>query len=177
MSGSDLQKTALGYYQNGEFPKAAQGFIEAQTAYQSEGDKAMAAEMQSNLGVVYRAEKNYPLALTTLEAAIAEFRALDDKHRLALALGNLGSVLLESNDLTRAGDVLNESLALLDPKADKTPRSEVLRILGEVRLKQGRYVDGMVNYEAGLRGIEQPSTQQSWLLRLLEKPLKMLGRK
>jgi hypothetical protein len=38
-------------------------------------------------------------------------------------------------------------------------------------------VDGMVNYEAGLRGIEQPSTQQSWLLRLLEKPLKMLGRK
>ena len=133
--------------------------------------------MQSNLGVVYRAQKDYPLALTTLEAAIAEFRALDDKHRLALALGNLGSVLLESNDLPRAGDILNESLALLDPKADKTARSEVLRILGEVRLKQGRYVDGMVNYEAGLRGIEQPSTQQSWLLRLLEKPLRMLGRK
>jgi tetratricopeptide (TPR) repeat protein len=177
MPGSDLQKTALGYYQNGDFAKAAQAFTDAQAAYLAEGDKALAAEMQSNLGVVYRAQKDYAKALTTLEGAIADFRALDDKHRLALALGNLGSVLLESNDLTRAGDVLNESLGLLDPKADKTPRSEVLRILGEVRLKQGRYVDGMVNYEAGLRGIEQPSTQQSWLLRLLEKPLKMLGRK
>jgi hypothetical protein len=90
MPGSDLQKTALGYYQNGDFAKAAQAFTDAQAAYLAEGDKALAAEMQSNLGVVYRAQKDYPKALTTLEGAIADFRTLDDKHRLALALGNLG---------------------------------------------------------------------------------------
>jgi len=50
-------------------------------------------------------------------------------------------------------------------------------VLGEARLKQGRYMDGLVNYEAGLRDVEKPSAQQKWLLGLLQKPLKMLGRK
>jgi tetratricopeptide (TPR) repeat protein len=177
MTAADLQKTALTYYQSGDFAKAVQTFEAAIAAYTSDGDRAMAAEMQSNLAVAQRALKDYPKALTQVEAAIAEFRVLDDQHRLALALGNLGAILLETNDLNRAGDVLNESLSLLDPKADKDARSEVLRVLGEVRLKQGRYMDGLVNYEAGLRGVENPNTQQSWLLKLLEKPLKMLGRK
>jgi tetratricopeptide (TPR) repeat protein len=177
MSGSDLQKTALGYYQKGDFAKAAQAFGDAQAAYLSEGDKALAAEMQSNLGVVYRAQKDFAKATTTLEGAVADFRAMGDTHRLALALGNLGSVLLETNELEKAGTLLNEALSLLDPTVDKTARSEVLRILGEVRLKQGRFMDGMVNYEAGLRDVDKPSTQQSWLLKLLERPLKMLGRK
>lgn len=177
MSAADLQKTALTHYQAGEFSKAVQAFEQASAAYTAEGDRALAAEMQSNLAVAHRALKDYPQALTIVEAAIAEFRALDDKHRLAFALGNLGSVLLETNELDRAGEALNESLTLLDPKADKDARSEVLRVLGEVRLKQGRYMDGLVNYEAGLRGVENPNTQQSWLLKLLEKPLKMLGRK
>ncbi|HLB47624.1 MAG TPA: tetratricopeptide repeat protein, partial [Anaerolineales bacterium] len=133
--------------------------------------------MQSNLGVSLRALKDYPRAAATLEAAIAELRALNDARRLALALGNLGSVLLETNDLQRAGDLLNESLSLLDPNTDKAARSEVLRVMGEVRLKQGRYMDGLVNYEAGLRDVENPSPQQQWLKKLLEKPLRMLGRK
>ena len=177
MTATDFQKTALTHYQTGEFTKAVEAFEQASAAYTVEGDRAMAAEMQSNLAVAQRALKDYPKALTVIEAAIAEFRALDDKHRLALALGNLGSVLLETNDLERAGEVLNESLALLDPKTDKDTRSEIMRVLGEVRLKQGRYLDSLVNYEAGLRGVENPNTQQSWLLKLLEKPLKMLGRK
>jgi len=177
MTATELQKTALSHYQSGDFTKAVQAFEQASTAFASDGDRAMAAEMQSNVAVAQRALKDYPNALTTVEAAIAEFRAIDDKHRLALALGNLGSILLETGDLNRAGEVLNESLAWLDPKADKDARSEVLRVLGEVRLKQGRYMDGLVNYEAGLRGVEKPNTQQSWLLKLLEKPLKMLGRK
>jgi tetratricopeptide (TPR) repeat protein len=177
MTASELQKSALGLYQNGEFAQAAQTFEQAVEAYRAEGDRALAAEMQSNVGVALRALKDYPRALASLETAVADLRALDDKHRLALALGNLGSVLLEMNELPRAGDTLNEALSLLDPKADKDARSEVLRVLGEVRLKQGRYMDGLVNYEAGLRGVETPSPRQSWLMKLLERPLRMLGRK
>jgi tetratricopeptide (TPR) repeat protein len=137
----------------------------------------MAAEMQNNLGVVLRAQKDYDGALKAVEAALAEFRRRNDSGRVALALGNLGSVRLEMNDLDRAAEALTEALTLLDPQADKSARSEVLRVLGEVRLKQGRYMDGLVDYEAGLRDVEKPSAQQSWLLRLLQKPLKMLGRK
>jgi hypothetical protein len=50
-------------------------------------------------------------------------------------------------------------------------------VLGEVRLKQGKYVEGVMDYEAGLRDVEKPSAQQSWLLKLLQKPLRMMGRK
>ena len=177
MPAAQLQATALVQYQKGNFAEAAKTFEQARAAYHAEGDRALAAEMQSNLGVARRATKDYPGAITAVEAAIAEFRSLGDGHRLALALGNLGSILLESGDLNRAAEVLNDSLTLLDPQTDKQARSEVLRVLGEARLKQGRYMDGLVNYEAGLRDVEKPSAQQSWLKKLLEKPLKMLGRK
>ena len=177
MPASQLKATALAEYQKGNFAEAAQTFEQAREAYHAEGDSALAAEMQSNLGVALRAAKDHPRAIAAVEAAIAEFRSLGDGRRLALALGNLGSVLLESGDLNRAADVLNESLTVLDPQTDKQARSEVLRVLGEVRLKQGHYMDGLVNYEAGLRDVEKPSAQQSWLKKLLGKPLKMLGRK
>lgn len=177
MPASDLHSAALAHYQKGNYAEAARAFEQAADAYRAEGNRPMAAEMQSNLGVSLRAIKDHTRAAAILEAAAAEFRSLNDPHRLALALGNLGSVLLETSDFKRAGDVLNESLSLLDPGADKAARSEVLRVLGEVRLKQGRYLDGLVNYEAGLRGVDNPSPQQQWLKKLLEKPLKMLGRR
>ena len=56
-------------------------------------------------------------------------------------------------------------------------RSEVLRLLGEVRLKQGKFMEGLMNYEAGLRDIENPTPQQRWLRKLLATPLKMMGMK
>ncbi len=177
MPASQLQTTALDHYQKGRYAEAVAAFESAAAAYRDEGNPALAAEMQNNLAVALRALKDYPRATTVLETVIIELRALNDTHRLALALGNLGSVRLEANDLPRAADALNESLALLDPKDHKAERSEVLRVLGEVRLKQGRYLDGLVNYEAGLRDVENPNAQQSWLRKLLEKPLKMLGRK
>ncbi|MBI4316265.1 MAG: hypothetical protein HY679_10035, partial [Chloroflexi bacterium] len=95
----------------------------------------------------------------------------------AHALGNLGSVLLETGDLPRAAEALNESLALLDPRTEKAARSEVLRVLGEVRLRQGKYLEGMADFDAGLRDAEKLSPQQRWLKQLLDRPLKMLGRK
>lgn len=177
MSASELHATALTEYRQGRLAEAASFFERAAAAYRAAGDRAMAAEMQSNLGVALRSQRNYPAAQAAIESALAEFRALNDTGRVALGLGNLGSVLLETNDLDRAAEALNESLSLLDPEADKAARSEVLRVLGEVRLKQGRYMDGLVNYEAGLRDVEKPTAQQNWLLKLLQKPLRMLGRK
>ena len=126
-------------------------FEQAAAAYRADGERALSAEMLNNLGVVYRAQKNYPAALTTIECALAEFRALADKPRAALALGNRGSVLLETGPLDRAAAALIESLDLLDPQTDKAARSEILRVLGEVRLKQGKLVEGLADYDAGLR--------------------------
>jgi len=177
MSAAELQSTALNDYQKGRYAEAAEAFEQSAAAYRADGNRALAAEMQSNQGVALRALKDYPRAAAILETAITELRALNDKQRLALALGNLGSVLLETNEFARAGEALNDALTLLDPQADKETRSEVLRVLGEVRLKQGRYIDSLVNYEAGLRDVKKPTPQQSWLLKLLQKPLKMLGRK
>ena len=179
MAASELQASALAHYQAGRFAEAATAFEQAAAAFRAEGNATMAAEMLNNLGVAHRAQKNYTAALPPIETALTEFRALNDRTRAAQALGNLGAVLLETGDLKRAGTVLNEALTLLDPETetDKAIRSEILRVLGEVRLKQGRYVDGIMNYEAGLRDVENRTPRQNWLLKLLQKPLKMLGRK
>lgn len=176
MFASSVHADALARYQNGQYPEAALLFEQAAAAYRADGERALAAEMLNNLGVVYRAQKNYPAALTTVESALAEFRALDDKPRAALALGNLGSVLLETGPLDRAAAALMESLDLLDPQTDKAARSEILRVLGEVRLKQGKLVEGLADYDAGLRDAEKPNAQQRWLKKLLDMAVRMMGR-
>ena len=57
MSAVELQSAALAHYQKGNFAEAAAAFDQAAAAYRSEGDRAMAAEMQSNLSVSLRALK------------------------------------------------------------------------------------------------------------------------
>ena len=177
MSASALHSDALARYQNGQYPEAALLFEQAAAAYRADGERALSAEMLNNLGVVYRAQKNYPAALTIIESALADFRALDDPPRIALALGNLGSVLLETGRLDRAAAVLIESFELLDPRTDKAPRSEILRVLGEVRLKQAKLVEGLADYDAGLRDVDTPNAQQRWLRKLLDVAVRMMGRK
>ena len=177
MPASSLRESALAHFQKGKYTDAINLFEQAHHAYRVEGERAMAAEMQNNLGVIYRAQKNYQAAIDRIKSALVEFREINDATRTAQALGNLGSVYLEMGDLNRAADSLNESITLFDPQKDKVMRSEVLRVLGEVRLKQGKYMDGLMNYEAGLREVENPTPQQQWLRKLLEKPLKMMGLK
>lgn len=177
MNASSLRESALAHFQKGNYTDAINFFEQAREAYRAEGNRAMAAEMQNNLGVIYRAQKNYQTALDRIQSALIEFREINDVTRTAQALGNLGSVYLEMGDLNLAAGSLNESLTLFDPQKDKVMRSEVLRVLGEVRLKQGKYMEGLMNYEAGLRDVENPTPQQQWLRKLLERPLKMIGLK
>jgi len=177
VSAPALHSAALARYQNGQCPEAALLFEQATAAYRADGKRALAAEMLNNLGVVCRAQKNFSAALTAIESALAEFRALDDPMRIAQALGNLGSVLLETGSLDRAAAALIESLDLLDPQTDKAARSEILRVLGEVRLKQGKLLEGLADYDAGLRDVEKPSAQQLWLKKLLDRTMRMMGRK
>lgn len=177
MAAADLHNQALAQYQKAQHAQAGALFLQAAEAYRDENRPALAAEMQNNYGVACRAQKDYAAALSAIEAAISQLRALDDARRLAHALGNLGSVLLETGALSRAAEALNESLSLLDPQTEKAARSEVLRVLGEVRLKQGKYLEGMADFDAGLRNAEKLSPQQRWLKQLLDRPLKMLGRK
>ena len=177
MSASSLRDTALTHFQKGEYDSALKFFEQAQAAYYAEEDRTMAAEMQNNLGVIYRAQKKYLPAIQMIKSALLEFRETNDVIRTAQTLGNLGSVYLELGELSSAADSLNESLTLFDPQKDKVMRSEVLRVLGEVRLKQGKFIEGLMNYAAGLRDVENPTAQQQWLKKLLETPLKMMGLK
>jgi tetratricopeptide (TPR) repeat protein len=177
MPAFSLRDAALTHFQRKEYADALKLFEQAHEAYLAEDDREMAAEMQNDLGVVYRAQKNYPLALQMIKIALIEFREINDVIHTAQTLGNLGSLYLEIGELSHAADSLNESLALFDPQKDKVMRSEVLRVLGEVRLKQGKYMEGLMNYEAGLRDVENPTPQQRWLRKLLATPLKMMGMK
>jgi len=177
MPASSLRDAALNCFQKKEYADALKLFEQAREAYLAEDNRAMAAEMQNNLGVIYRAQKNYRTAIDRIKSALVEFREINDATRTAQALGNLGSVYLEMGDLNLAADSLNESLSLFDPQKDSVMRSEVLRVLGEVRLKQGKYMEGLMDYEAGLRDVENPTPQQQWLRKLLERPLKMMGLK
>ena len=177
MPAFSLRDAALTHFQRKEYADALKLFEQAHEAYLAEDDREMAAEMQKDLGVVYRAQKNYPLALQMIKIALIEFREINDVIHTAQTLGNLGSLYLEIGELSHAADSLNESLALFDPQKDKVMRSEVLRVLGEVLLKQGKYMEGLMNYEAGLRDVENPTPQQRWLRKLLATPLKMMGMK
>src|SRR5215470_15706792 len=91
-TGAELQEQGTKLFFQHEYESAADIFKQAATAYESEGKKDMAAEMQVNLGLVERALGNYENAIKLMTEARQVFASLQDRKREAQAVGNLGGV-------------------------------------------------------------------------------------
>src|SRR4051794_35187172 len=101
-TGTELKEQGTNLFFQHEYESAAEVFKQAATAYDTEGQKDMAAEMQVNLGLVERALGNFENAIKLMTDARQVFVGLQDRKREAQVVGNLGGVYLSQGNTEQA---------------------------------------------------------------------------
>ena len=93
-----LQERGKKLFRQRDYEAAAQHFQQALDAYREEGMRDMAAEMQTNIGLVHRAMGENQQALDMMQEALRTFQDLGDDLRIAQVLGNMGGVYAALGD-------------------------------------------------------------------------------
>jgi tetratricopeptide (TPR) repeat protein len=170
-----LHEEGLRHYQAGRYDEAAACFAAARDLFAATGDALAAAEMKNDLGVVYRAQHRWDEAATAFTTAQRDFEQLGDRTGAGQALGNLGSLYFARGQLNRAASYLQQAITNLRQAGEHELESDTLRLLSSVRLRQRRWLEALVIYEAALTCLPRPSLGQRSLLYLLRFLLRLSG--
>ena len=74
-SAQELQDQGVKLFGQKEYEAAARTFAQAMEQYEADGNKALAAEMQVNLGLVHRALGEHQQALDVMQEALHTFES------------------------------------------------------------------------------------------------------
>jgi len=170
-----LHEEGLRHYQAGRYDDAAAWFDAACDLFAARGDTLAAAEMKNDLGVVYRAQHRWDEATAAFAAAQRDFEQLGDRAREGQALGNLGSLYLARGQLDQAASYLGRAAVRLQQAGEHQLESDTRRLLSSVRLRQRRWLEALVIYEASLTCLPRLPLGRRFLLYFLRFLLRLSG--
>lgn len=121
----DLFLLGRGYLLTGKHDVAVNLLTKALDFFVNNGDKMSLFQCYSNLGIVYREQKQYDLALKMLNKSYNVAYDLDDFSYIILALVNLASVYSSLENIHKALEILDKALEYKD-------RLKNTKILGDL---------------------------------------------
>src|SRR5689334_9565327 len=154
-SANELQEQGIKLFQQRDYEAAARAFQQAQEAYTAEGKRDMAAEMQSNIGLVHRALGEHQQALEAVQASLRTFQELGDQLHTAQALGNLGGVYLALGDKEQAYNCYRQAADIFEALGEKKYYGETLLAMADLQVKDGKLMQGAATYEVGLENMDE----------------------
>jgi tetratricopeptide (TPR) repeat protein len=166
-TAKELQDQGVKLYQQKDYEAAARTFQQAQEAYAEEGRKDMVAEMQTNIGLVHRALGEHQQALNIMQTALLTFQEQGDPLRAAQVLGNMGGVYLELDDKEQAYNCYRQAADVFQELGEKQLYGETLLAMGALQLKDGKFMAGAATYEVGLEQLDNLTTSQKILQKLI----------
>lgn len=176
-SANDLQEQGIKLFQQHDYEAAARTFQQAHEAYTAEGKRDMAAEMQSNIGLVHRALGEHQQALEAVQASLHTFQELGDQLHTAQALGNLGGVYVALGDKEQAYNCYRQAADVFEALGEKKYYGETLLAMADLQVKDGKLMQGAATYEVGLEQLDQLSASQKVIKGLLGIRGKLMGGK
>jgi tetratricopeptide (TPR) repeat protein len=159
----ELKNQGVKLFQQKDYEAAAQVFHQAQQGYEAAGQKDMAAEMQTNLGLVHRALGENQQALDAMQSALNVFQELNDTRRVAMVMGNLGGVYVALGDKEQAYNCYRQAADIFQELGDKKLYGETLVAMGDLQVKDGKIMAGAATYEVGLENLDELSASQKVL--------------
>lgn len=162
-TAQDLQEQGIKLYTQRDYEAAARIFQQAKDAYTAAGQPDMAAEMQTNIGLVHRALGEQQQALDVMQEALRVFEASGDRLRIAQVLGNLGGVYMELGDREQAYNCYRQAADIFQELGQKKLYGETLIAMGAMQVREGKIWQGAATYEVGLENLERLSTTQKIL--------------
>lgn len=149
-SVEDIKSEGIRLFQKGDLEAALVQFKTAVAQSQQENDSLAEAQLQNNIGVVYRFQKNYPAAQIALEQAISLYKSHQDVKGLGQAYGNMGDLLARQRKKEEAAHYYILSANTLEDAQAYFEQSQVLRALSLHYLRQGRWIESMIRMEESL---------------------------
>lgn len=107
------------------------------------GDRHGEADALNELGMLHNLAGDYPLALSTLETALAIYRELGDRLGQANCVYGLGRTLRRMVDYSAAAQMLTDALDAYRDLGDQRGEAGAWNDLGIVRYQTGEYSDAI----------------------------------
>jgi len=163
----ELQEQGVRLFQQKEYEASARLFQQACDQYEAEGQRDMAAEMQTNLGLVHRALGENQQALDQMQLALRTFQELNDPLRAAKVLGNIGGVYAALGDKEQAYNCYRHAADVFHELGEKRLYGETLIAMGDLQVRDGKLMTGAATYEVGLSQLDELSPSQRILKGLI----------
>ncbi len=174
-SAQELQEQGIKQFQQKEFEEASRLFQEAGAAYEAEGQRDLAAEMQVNLGLTRRSMGANQDALDLMGQALAVFTELEDNKRRAMVLGNMGGVYIALGDKEQAADCYREAADIFEELDEKKLHGETLLAIANLQMSNRKVGDAAATYEAGLSELDNLSVSQKMIKGLIGFKNSLMG--
>jgi tetratricopeptide (TPR) repeat protein len=176
-TGKSLQDQGVKQFQQKDYEEAARTFHLAQEAYTAEGQRDMAAEMMTNLGLVHRALGEQQQALDVMQQALDIFQELNDARRSAMVLGNLGGVYVALGDKEHAYNCFRQAADIFEEIGEKKLYGETMIAMGDLQVRDGKVGAGAATYEVGLENLDELNASQKVIKGLLGVRNRLTGGK
>lgn len=174
-TAGEFQEQGVKLFQQRDYEAASRAFAQAQETYEAEGKKDIAAEMQTNIGLVHRALGENQQALDVMHTALRTFQEMNDPLRAAKVLGNLGGVYVALGDKEQAYNCYRQAADAFEELGEKKLHGETLIAMGDLQVRDGKIMAGAATYEAGLEQLDELSASQKVIKRLLGFRNKLMG--
>ena len=166
-TAKEFQDQGVKLYEQQDYEAAARMFRQAQEAYEAVGQGDMAAEMQTNIGLVHRALGEYQQALDIMQIALNTFRERNDAFRGAQVIGNMGGVYSELNDKEQAYNCYRQAADTFQELSEKKLYGETLIAMAKLQVRDGKIMAGAATYEVGLEQLDKLTVRQKVLKNLI----------
>jgi tetratricopeptide (TPR) repeat protein len=163
-------------YGQGELGQAQACLKRAYEIYQEQGNLNGLAETANDLGVLLTVMRHFKEAESWLRQAHRLFVEMADHDGEAQTLGNLGSMFNSQGDLKEAAAHLQQAADRFHLVDDDGRRSDTLRALSIVRLKQLRFLQALAAYDAALACMPNATAFHRFLRQIVGLPQRLLPR-
>lgn len=170
-----LQEQGIKLYGQQDYEAAARVFKQARDAYEAAEQPDMAAEMQTNIGLVHRALGEHQQALDAMQAALRVFEDQGDQLRTAQVLGNMGGVYLEVGDKEQAYNCYRQAADTFRDLGEERMYGETLIAMARMQFRDGKIWPAAATYEVGLEHLDNLTFSQKVLKRLINVRNRLAG--
>jgi tetratricopeptide (TPR) repeat protein len=176
-TGLELQDQGVKLFMQREYEASADIFKQAQAAYEAEGKKDLAAEMQVNLGLVERSLGNYDSAIKLMTEARQVFVDMKDRSREAQVIGNLGGAYLGNGNSEQAVTLYREAADTFRELKDEERYGQTMLALADIQMKGFKIGQALTTYEIALDSIgsDKLSASQKMLRSLIGVKNRLMG--
>jgi tetratricopeptide (TPR) repeat protein len=167
-------ENAKNAYDQGDFPRAARLFEDAENEARQANDALTGAEMANNRSVALLKAGDAQGALDACLGSEQVFSQAGERTKEAMAWGNQAAAYEALGKLDKAMELYQQCAALLKETGEKELRSYVLKTISALQLRRGEQLQSMATMQAALDLQKKSTLVERILKKLLKIPFKML---